>query len=110
MSTNVLKALAVTPLTASFTTIYTVPAVTLFTVGMLHLSNVTNSAVTVRLCVVPNAGSPTVGNAILWDFQIAPNDVVELLKGDQWPAQSTLQALGSTLNAVTLKLAGVETS
>lgn len=110
MSTNTLKPVAVTPLTGSFATIYTVPASTVFTVGMLHLVNVTSSAVTVRMCVVPNAGSATISNAVLWDFQIAPNDVVELLKGDQWLAQATLQALASTPNSVNLKLAGVETS
>lgn len=107
---NVLRQLGVVPLTASFTTIYTVPVATTFSVGMFHLANVTGSAVTVRICLVPNAGSPVIGNSMLWDFQIAPNDVIELLKGDQWPAQYSLQALGSTLNAVNLKLAGVETA
>ena len=107
---NALKALAVAPLTTSFTTLYTVPSLTTFTVGMLHLVNTTGSAVTVRMCVVPSAGSPLVGNSLLWDFQIQANDVVELLKGDQWLAGASLQALGSTLNAVNLKLAGVETT
>jgi 2-keto-4-pentenoate hydratase len=80
---------------------------------MLHICNVTGSAQTLRLCLVPNGGTPTSANAILWDFSIAANDVQELLKGDIWQDGSgtaTLQAQASANTSVNIKLAGIETT
>lgn len=110
MMANTLKPVAVTELTGSFTTIYTVPGSTKLTVAQLHLVNATASARTVRVCVVPAAGSPGQSNAILWDFEIGANDFIELAKGDIWDAGATLQALASSASSVNVKLAGVETT
>jgi hypothetical protein len=107
---NTLKPVAVAELTAAFTTLYTVPGATKFTVGQLHLVNASPSAKTVRVCVVPSAGSPLQSNAILWDFSIAANDFIELAKGDIWDTGVTLQALASAGTSVNVKLAGVETT
>lgn len=105
---NTLKPLAVATLTSIFTTVYTVPPATSFVVGMLHLVNTQAGAVAVRICLVPNAGSPVSTNALFWDFNIPGNDVTEILKGDIWPAQSTLQVWAVTPSVINIKLSGVE--
>lgn len=107
---NVLKTVDVAQLTGSFATIYTVPGATQFTVTMLHLVNTSGVVVTVRICLVPSAGSPTQSNALFWDFSLAANDVLEVLKGDIWAAGSTLQALAGTTAVINIKLSGIETS
>lgn len=107
---NALKPVAVTQLTGSMATIYTVPALTTFTVSMLHLVNTTTAAATVRVCVVPTGGSALQSNAIMWDFSITANDVLEILKGDIWAAGTTLQASTGTASAINVKLSGIETS
>ena len=107
---NTLTQVNVTQLTTSFATIYTVPGATTFTVTMMHFVNATASDVTVQVCVVPNGGSPQQSNAILWNFTIKANDVVELLKGDIWPASATLQALAASNTAINIKLAGIQTA
>lgn len=109
---NSLKAVDVVQIAVSptFTTVYTVPSATKFTVSMLHLCNTTSSPVTVRVCVVPNAGSPTAANAVMWDFSVAANDILELFKGDIWGAGVTLQANASAGTAVNIKLSGIEST
>ena len=108
--TNTLRPVGVTAVSdGSFTTVYTVPGSTTFTASMLHVCNTTVAVVTVRVCLVPPAGSPGTDNAILWDFSIAANDVLELLKGDIWAEGSTLQAKASSAG-VSLKLAGIESA
>ena len=107
---NTLKAVDVVQLTTSFSTVYTVPASTKFTVAMLHICNTTSGAVTIRVCVVPNAGSPSASNAILWDFSVAANDVLEIFKGDIWGVGVTLQALAASNTSINLKLSGIEST
>ena len=107
---NVLKTTGVVALTSGVATVYTVPVSTFFTVAMLHLANTSGSAATVRIYLVPNAGSPSAANGIVWDLSIDANDVLEMMKGDIWTAGDTIQALCSPTGAVTLKLGGIETS
>lgn len=107
---NVLKAIDIVQLGTGFSTYYTVPGATKFTVSMLHLHNTTSSAVTVQVCAVPTAGSPTQATALLWNFSLLGNDVLEILKGDIWTPGTTLQALAGTGSAVNLKMAGIESS
>lgn len=106
--TNTLKSVAVATLSTSFSTIYTVPTSTSFTVAVLHLVNTTASSVTVQVCLVPLAGSASQSNALLWDFVIQPNDVIELLRGDIWAAGAFLQTKASAASSVNIKLSGIE--
>jgi hypothetical protein len=107
---NTLMPVAALQLTTGFQTVYTVPAVTVFTCAVIHIANTTASPITVEICLVPSAGSPTAANALAWDFSIAANDFIEFAKGDIWPAQSTLQAKASAGTSAVLKLSGVETT
>ena len=106
---NSLKCVNIVQLGTSFSTIYTVPGSTNFTVSMLHLVN-TGSASTVDVCVVPSGGTAQQSNAIMWQQTITINDVLEILKGDIWNTGTTLQARAQTGSAINLKLAGIETT
>ena len=101
---------AVTPLLTSFAVLYTVPAATKAVVALLRLVNTSGAAVTVRLCVVPSAGSPAVGNALLWDFSVAANDFIDMGRGLSLPAEASVRALASADSVVNLKLDVVESA
>lgn len=104
---NALKSVPAVALGVGFTTIYTVPALTDFTVAVIHLCETTGFIVGLHVCVVPAAGSPTNGNALLWNFGISAFGVLELARGQIWLAGDTLQAKGS---GATLHLSGIETT
>jgi hypothetical protein len=104
---NTLKSVPVVSLSAGFGTIYTVPALTSFTVAVIHLCNTTGAPVGGRVCLVPAAGTPALANALLWDFGVSANGIIELARGQIWLPGDSLQALGSGLN---LHLSGIETT
>jgi len=108
--TDTLKSLPVALVTDSYATAYTVPALTEFNVAMLHLCNTGDDDVTVDVCLVPDGGSAGVANSLLGAFTLAAHDVLEILKGDIWPADSTLQVKASIDEVVTLKLSGIEST
>ena len=98
----------VVQLSTSFTTIYTVPALTTFAVSMVHIHNTSGSSVSVQVCLVPSAGAAGVANALLWNFGLTGLDFVEFTKGDYWAAGSILRALASTGSVINIKIAGIE--
>ena len=104
---NALQSVPVVALGAGFATIYTVPALTKFTVAVLHICNSTGAPVALRACLVPTAGSPTASNALAWDFGVSANGILELARGQIWLPGDSLQALGS---GVSLHLSGIETT
>lgn len=107
---NVLSPQPAVPLTGSFAIYYTVPGSTTFTVTCIHIVNVTGAEQAVWVCIVPSAGSPAEGNALLWQFTIPARGFIEFGAGDEWEENSTLRAKVSTAAGVTLKLAGIETT
>ena len=107
---NTLSPQQVTRLTTGFTTQYTAPALTKATISLLHVVNTTGSTVTVRLCHVPNAGSALEANALLWDFDVSANAVVELMKGYMLAAGDTIQALAGAGSSLNLAISVVETT
>lgn len=104
---NTLKSVAAVALGAGFTTIYTVPALTTFTVAVIHLAETSGATTAVQVCIVPAAGSPLSSNALMWSFGVSANGIIELARGQIWQAGDMLQAKGS---GVTLHLSGVETT
>lgn len=107
---NTLTSTVVTQLTTGFQTIYTVPGSTTFSLSQMHFCNTTNAPVTVRVCIVPSAGSPAQANAILWDYSIAANDILEIMKGDVWTTGVTCQALAGGGSAINMKVSGIQTA
>ena len=93
----------------AFSTFYTVPADCVSTVLTMDICNHTTSGHTLRLCFVPNGGSPVVGNDIFWDLTIAAKSALT------WTGPQTLKDVGSTIqaltdvaDALTLTISGVE--
>lgn len=108
MATNVLTATAVTQLTSSLSAVYTVPTGKTFTVAMIHLANTSNSSANVRLCLTTGSAGQT--NALMWDFPVAANDVLEVLKGDIWTTGMILSGYCLPTTTVNIKVSGIETT
>lgn len=100
---NTLKDLGSYAVTASFGTAYTVPALTKFVTGILHLVNTTNNTITIQFC----KNGDTESNAILWNFPILANDFIEFGKGIIFSAGETIRIKASG-TGVTFTGAGIE--
>jgi hypothetical protein len=107
---NALKTLAVVELTDSYASAYTVPALTTFTCGMLHIVNRDTSQRTVTV-LLRTGGSDLEAEAILGpDFPIAALDFVELFKGASLAAGTIIRAKADVTQKVNLFLSGIETT
>ena len=105
---NLLRYVPTIELSTTFQIVYTVPAGTIFTVSMLHISNNTGSTRRVDICVVPNGGLPSQSNSVRWDAPIDSKGFLTILRGDIWGVGVSLRAKASVANAITLRLAGIE--
>lgn len=93
----------------SFATVHTVYPDRVLEVTCLHIVNTAAVATTVRVCLVPAAGTAEAANALAWDFNIPPNDLIELGDGLLFPGLSSLAAMGSIAGNLNLFLSGLET-
>ena len=98
-----------TVLSASNSTIYTVPASTQSIVKVIWIANTTSSDVTIELWNVPNGGSAADGNKLLDGFTIPANDFIQVFTDlGMETVGDTIQAKGSTNVALTVNLYGAE--
>lgn len=95
-------------LTGAFQVILRAYPIGILRLTMVHLVNVTATDATVRLCYVANGGTPTVANAILWDFVVPANDFIEFGAQDYLPASTSIQAMSGTASAINIRVAGVQ--
>jgi hypothetical protein len=77
-------------------------------VSNIHLSNTTNAAVTIDLCLCASPDPPTAANALLWQFSLGANDFLEFGEGLWLPPGSSLQGGASAGSAIALFLSGHE--
>lgn len=96
------KRSGVNKLTSGFTTVYTVQVNYWSKVTMIHLVNTTAAPVTVQLCSVAPGGTPTQDNALMWNFSIPANDLIELGDGYWMSSQMSLAAKCSVDGAINL--------
>lgn len=107
---NTLKGVAVLELTASYVTIYTVPALTKFTVGMLHICNRDTSQQTVTV-LIRATGTDVDAEAVVGpDFPIEAKGIRELLKGAVLEAGWLVRAKAGVTQKVNVFLTGIETT
>jgi len=100
-----------TVLSASNSTIYTVPADTASIVKVIWIANTTASDVTIELWNVPNAGSAADGNKLMDGVTIPANDFMQVFTDiGMETVGDTIQAKGSTNLALTVNLYGAELS
>ena len=98
-----------TVLSASNSTIYTVPAGTTTVVKIIWICNTTANDVTIELWNVPNGGSAADGNKLMGGVTIPAGDFIQVSTYlPMETAGDTLQAKGSTNVALTVNLYGAE--
>lgn len=90
------------------TVLYTVPSSSSIIVKNIVLANTTVNEATITLHVVPNAGSATSSNAILYNYGIAGRGVSTLDCSIVMTGDSQLYAINGTNNAITVTISGVE--
>lgn len=93
---------------SGFTTVHTVNSHRWLFVESIHITNTTNGAVTIELCVVPTGGTASTANALLWDHSIAANDFLEFGWSTRVPPLGTIKAKGSANNALMIQVTGYE--
>lgn len=88
-------------------TIYTVPASTTLEIGTISIANTSTSAATCRVFLVPSGGTADQTTAILYDFSIPANGVIEGIgKGQVLAAAGTIQVRSGTASALTFTASG----
>jgi hypothetical protein len=111
MSTYTTKQLAaVTGLTASAATLYTVPTSTTTTVKTILLSNYTATDRSVTLYLVPSGGTAANGNKILGEINVPANTTTTIDTAIMMPAGAFLSGLASVTTSVNIHISGVEIS
>ncbi len=106
---NTAKQLGQGGITASVTTLYTVPGSTTTDVKSFLFCNTTSAPITVRVFLVPSGGSPSAANAIVYDRSLAPGETWPLVNEQVLSAGGTIQmqvsATGCTVTCSGLEIA-----
>lgn len=92
----------------AFVTVHTVNNARWLRISCLHLANVTNAAVTVRLCLVPAGATAVIGNALVYDFSIPAFDFLEFGEGLRLGPNGLIRGQANAANAINCFLSGVE--
>lgn len=95
-------------LTVAVQTVHTVFYQRYLLVENIHVTNTSNVAATVRVCLVPEGGTALQSNALVWDLSIDGNKFLEFGEGLKLPPSSSLQASAGAANSVNLFLCGTE--
>lgn len=97
--------LQVTPTTiGAAATLYTVGERRMFKLLQLAVCNISGSAATLSLCVVPDAGSAATTNAAIYGLSVAANTSVDLtgFMGGLYEAGTTFQVFAGTTNVLNI--------
>ncbi len=97
-------------LTAAAAVYYTAPANTTAEIGAATVTNVTATARTVTVSLVPSGGSAGLTNIVVQTRTVPANAAVQLweLIGQKLPPGATIQALADAATAVNLTVGGYE--
>ena len=90
--------------------LYTVPTSTEATITNLNIANVTASAITARVFVVPPTKTAVASTAIVWDFTIPGNDYHRLIENGKLMLETSakITVQNGTANSLTFTLSGIE--
>lgn len=93
----------------TITTLYTVPASTRTIVKQIIVCNTTSTPISLQLHSVPNGGSATTANAIIYNAQFTANSTTTFdLSMVMDVAGDTIRALQSAATSLTVNISGVE--
>jgi len=98
------------PANTSNADLYTVPASTETIVSTLTVSNVTASAATIRIFVVPSSGSASEANALVYDPSLEARTIQGFTIGLTLSAGDKIVVRSGTANSVTFQAFGQEIS
>lgn len=107
MATTPMKLWQGQPSTAAATE-YTVPASTTAIIKNIVLCNTTATAATVTLYMVTSGGTPGVANAIVYSYNVNPNDTIVIDGSFVMGAGDFLAAVQATASAITVTVSGVQ--
>lgn len=120
MSTNLLAVAAMTPQTlnsgylgTSDAAVYTCPASSTVKIATATLCNVTGSAVTVYVGIVPSGGTAGASHHVIHALSLAANDTLSLtpyLSGTMLTASDAVSGYCGTGSAVVMVLTGTVSS
>lgn len=99
---------AVTTLTTSAVTLYSVPSLTTTTVKTIILANYSGSDARATLHLVPSSGSAANGNKILGEVNVPANTTTTIDTAIVMPAGAFLAGLASAGTAINVHISGVE--
>lgn len=91
-------------LTDAFATVFEAVKGPRRVVAMVHLANVSGSAVLVSVCECPTGVVADVGNAMIWEYSIPANDFFEFGEGVFVNVGNRIQAKCSVSGAANIKL------
>jgi hypothetical protein len=94
-------------ITASVTTLYTVPASTRAFVKNLDIVNTSAGALTYNIFLVPSAGSAATSNALFYDFPISSKENIQWTGTQILNAGDTIQIQASS-TGITITASGAE--
>lgn len=94
-------------ITASVTTLYTVPASTRAFVKDIDIANTTAGALNVRVFLVPSAGAAATTNALFYDVAMAANSTMQWVGVQILNAGDTIQVQASAAG-LTITSSGAE--
>jgi len=101
-----IKSLVQAALSAALATIYTAAASTI--IKELIVCNTTTTVKTVRIHVVPPAGTATIANAIVYNLSVNPNETKVISLSTIMATGATIRASASAVNSVGVTISGVE--
>lgn len=96
-------------ITTSNATLYTVPSATKTILRCFDICNTTANAITVRVHIIPSAGSAGTGNALIYDKNVLANDVLGW-EGEHVMATGTFIQVKAGASGLTITASGVEVS
>lgn len=92
----------------SFVTVHTVNNARWLLIENIHLANVSASAQTVQLCLVPVGATANAANALMYNFSIPANDFLEIGNGLRLGPSGLVRGQANAANAIVCFLCGVE--
>jgi hypothetical protein len=88
-------------------TLYTIPSGQSAIIKQILLTNVTATAATISLSLVPNGQTAVDSNRILKDYNVAANDVVTIDLTQVLNSDDFISAIQATASAITVTISGV---
>lgn len=96
------------PLTAAAQEVHAVHFQRHLRVSNIHIVNVTGGAVTIQITINPPGVNHQLSTALIWNFSVPANDILEFGEGLYIASDYTINALAGADQSLILYLSGLE--